>query len=122
MTDFKFISFIGTILLFIPTFIYFAIFFIKYYILSSSIIYLSFLVFLIPILNLYFLFKFVTHQKNTFLYYYLDEDGASVIVETREIQSPTHKIATFLLKLFIAILLLIGIGFFYYQIVQDIIS
>ena len=119
-TDFKFISFIGTVILFIPTFIYFIIFFLKYYVLPSYAVYLTFLVILIPILNLYFIYKILTYKKNTFLYYYLDEDGTSVIVETREFQSPTRTIYTILIKLLIVIPILIIIGIVYYQFAQEI--
>ncbi|MDE7105770.1 MAG: hypothetical protein K2O22_01235 [Anaeroplasmataceae bacterium] len=119
-TDFKFISFIGTVILFIPTFIYFIIFFMNYYVLPSMAVYLGFLAILIPGLNLYLIYRIVTYQKNTFLYYYLDEDGTSVIVETREFQSPIRSIQIVLLKILILIPIIIIIGFFYYQIAKEI--
>lgn len=119
-TDFRFISFIGTVILFIPTFIYFIIFFMNYYVLPSMAIYLGFLVILIPGLNLYLIYKIITYQKNTFLYYYLDQDGTSVVVETRKFQSPMRSIRIVLLKLLIVILIIIIIGIFYYQIAKDI--
>lgn len=119
-TDFKFISFVVTVILFIPTFIYFVIFFLKYYFLPSYAVYLTFLVIMIPILNLYFIYKILTYKKNTFLYYYLDEDGASVIVETREFRSPSRRLYIILLKLLIVALIIVIISFFYYQIAKDI--
>lgn len=120
-TDFKFISFIFSILLFIPTFIYFIFFCIKFYGLYLTFI-IAFLVLIIPILNLVVIFKFVFQKKNTFNYYHINETGTAVIVENREIHSYSHRISTIFLRLLIAIPVLFFIGFYYYCVIYTIMT
>ncbi|MDE5546435.1 MAG: hypothetical protein K2I88_03130 [Anaeroplasmataceae bacterium] len=120
-TDFKFISFIISILLFIPTLIYFLVFSIKYYFLTIVFVYVIGILF-IPVINIIIIFKLVFEKKNTFKYYHMNEDGTAVVVETREIHSYTHRITTILLRLLAAIPVLFFIGFYYYCIYNQIMN
>lgn len=105
--DIKLISFLFSIIVFIPTMLYFIFFVIKYYLL----LFVMLLAASIPVLNIVFCLIWIFHNNNIFYYYSFDKEHNEVIVERRLIVSSSYKLTKILAKIVCSIPLVIW-GFY----------
>lgn len=109
--NFQLVTFLVSILLFIPTFIYFFCFFIK---VGGYVFFLAFICY-IPIVNLIIYIKWVSTTNDMFTYYKLDKPKNRVLIEKRRILSKTYKIKKTLLKIVISVPLIIFLLSVFFQ-------
>lgn len=101
------VSFLISIVLFIPTFIYFLFFFIKAYLYT----FLFLLLMSIPVLNIILCIRWIVTTNDVFTYYKLDREKNRVLIEKRKIRSKTYKLKQTLLKLTVSIAVIIFLGY-----------
>lgn len=107
--DVRLLSFIITVVLFIPNAIYFIVFSIKWYFIT----YVIMLLLCLPIVNLIIYIVWLSKNNNTFKHYYI-YNNEYVIRENRVIDKHGYKFIKFLKKFLFTIPVVLFIYFAYY--------